>query len=86
MNKIRVSIVLKMFIFPSFKASGLTFSRLHQRLWKSFNEAAIFLRHLGQSIAEGNLYLGPIEIIIQTLESEMSFRLPVITCPAERYE
>ena len=34
------------------------FSHLHQRLLKSFNEAAISLRHLGKSILEGNLYLG----------------------------
>ena len=54
--------LLKMLIFHSFKASGLTFSRLHQRLVKSFKEAAISLRHLGKSILEGNLYLGPLEI------------------------
>ena len=48
-----------MLIFHSFKASGSTFSRLHQRLLKSFKEAAISLRHLEKSILEGNLYLGP---------------------------
>ena len=53
-----------MLIFHSFKASGSTFSRLHQRLLKSFKEAAISLRHLGKSILEGNLYLGPLEIIL----------------------
>ena len=42
----------KMIIFHSFKASGSTFSRLHQRLLKSFKEAAISLRHLGKSILE----------------------------------
>ena len=58
-----------MLIFQSFKASGLTFSRLHQRLLKSFKEAAISLRHLEKSILEGNLYLGPLEIILRTLAS-----------------
>ena len=53
-----------MLIFRSFKASGSTFSHLHQRLLKSFKEAAISLRHLGKSILlEGNLYLGPLERI-----------------------
>ena len=69
-----------MLIFHSFKASGSTFSRLHQRLPKSFKEAAISLRHLGKSILEGNLYLGPLEIILGILASGMTFRLPVITC------
>ena len=46
-----------MLIFHPFKASGSTFSRLHQRLLKSFKEAAISLRHLEKSILEGNLYL-----------------------------
>ena len=55
--EIRVSI-LKMLIFNSFKASGSTFSHLHQRLLKSFKEAAISLQHLGKSILEENLYLG----------------------------
>ena len=58
----RVSIILKMLIFHSFKASGSTFSRLHQRLLKSFKEAAVSLRHLGKSILDGNLYLEPLEI------------------------
>ena len=71
-----------MLIFHSFKASGSTFSRLHQRLLKSFKEAAISLRHLEKSILEGNLYLGPLEMIL----SGMTFRLPVITCPAEGYK
>ena len=71
-----------MLIFHSFKAPGSTFSRLHQRLLKSFKEAAISLRHLGKSILEGNLYLRPLEIILQTLASRMTFRLHVITCPA----
>ena len=70
----RVSIILKMLIFHSFKELGLTFSRLHQRLLKSFKEAAILLRHLGKPILEGNLYLGPLEIISRTLASVMTFR------------
>ena len=56
-----------MLIFHSFKASGSTFSRLQQRLLKSFKEAAISLRHLEKSILEGNLYLGPLEMILRTL-------------------
>ena len=47
-----------MLIFHSFKASGSTFSQLHQRLLRSFKEAAISLQHLEISILEGNLYLG----------------------------
>ena len=65
-----------MSVFNSFKASGSTFSRLHQRLLHSFKEAAISLRHSGKSILEGNLYLGPLEIILRTLASGMTFRLP----------
>ena len=52
-----------MLIFLSFKASGSTFSRLHQRLLKSFKEAAISLRHLEKSILEGNLYTGSLGIV-----------------------
>ena len=77
------SIILKMLIFHSFKASGSTFSCFHQRLLKSFKEAAISLR---QSVLEGNLYLGPLEIILRILSSGMTFRIPVITCPAEGYK
>ena len=75
-----------MLILHYFKASGSTFSRLHQRLQKSFNEPTISLRHFGKSILEGNLYLGPLEIIFRTLESGMTFRLLVITCLAGGYE
>ena len=82
-NEIRVSIILKMLIFHSFKASSSTFTK---RLLKSFKEAAISLRHLEKSILEGNLYLGPLEIILRTLASGMTFRLPAITCPAEGYK
>ena len=80
--EIRVSIIFKLLIFHSFKASGSTISSLHQQLQKSFKEAGISLRHLGKSILEGNLYLGPLEIILPTLASGMTFILPVITCPA----
>ena len=82
----RVLIILKMLIFHSFKASGSIFSRLHQRLLKSFNEASISLRHLWNSILDGNLYLGRLEIILRTLASGMKFRLPVISCPAWGYK
>ena len=75
-----------MLIYHSFKASGSTFSRFHQRLLKSFKEVATSLRHLGKSILDGNLYLGPLAIILRTLASGMTFRLPVITCPAEEYK
>ena len=44
-----------MLVFHPFKAPGSTFSSLHQRLLKSFKEAAISLQHLGKSILEGNL-------------------------------
>ena len=74
-----------MLIFHSFEASGSTFFCLHQRLLKSFKEAVISLRHLEKSILEGNLYLGPLEMILRTLASGMTLRLPVITCPAEGY-
>ena len=67
-------------------ASYSTFSRFHQRLLKSFNEAAISLRHLGKSILVANLYLRPLEIILLTLASGMTFRFSVITCSAEGYK
>ena len=60
----QVSIILKMLMVHSFKASGSTFSRFHQLLLKSFKEAAISIQHLGKSILEGNLYLGPLQIIL----------------------
>ena len=75
-----------MLILHFFKASSSTFSRLHQRLLKSFKKAAISLRYLGKSILEENLYLGPLEIILRILASGKPFRLPVITCPAEVYK
>ena len=56
------------------------------KVLKSFNDPAISLRHLGKSILEGNLYLGPLEIILQTLASGMAFRLPVITFTAGGYK
>ena len=61
--------ILKMLIYHSFKALGSTFFSLHQRLQKSFTEAAISLRYLGKSIFKGNLYLGPIQITLRTLAS-----------------
>ena len=64
--EIRVSKHFKMLIFQSFNASGSTFSRLHQRLLKSFNEAVISLRNLGKSILEVNHYLGILENFLQT--------------------
>ena len=33
-----------------------------------------------------NLHLGPLESIFRTLASGMTFRLPVIKCPAEVYK
>ena len=42
----------------------------------------IFSRHFWKSICTGNLYLGPFAIIERILESEIIFRLPVITWPA----
>ena len=51
-----------MLLSHSCNASVSTFSRLHQRLLKSFDEAAISLRHLGNSILEGNLYLRPFKV------------------------
>ena len=66
--------ILKILIFQSFKASGLTFSWLCQRLLKSFNEAAISLPHLGKSILEGNLYLGPLEIILPKVSNGAKIR------------
>ena len=68
-----------MLIFHSFNASDLTFSRLHQRLLKSFNEAVISLQPLGKSILEENLYLWPYEIKLRTLAPVIAFRLLVIT-------
>ena len=78
--------ILKMLIVYAFIASGSTFSHLHQRSPKSFKEAPISLQHLGKPIVEGNLYLGPLEIILRNLASGMTFRLPVITYPAEGYK
>ena len=63
---------------PFLQGTRFKFSRLQQRLLKSFKEAAISLRHLGKSILEGNLYLGPLEIILRTVGPRMTLRLPVI--------
>ena len=69
-NKTQVSII---FFFHFIKASGSTLSREHQRFLQSFTKAMISLRHLGKSFLEGNLYLGPLEIILRNLASEMTF-------------
>ena len=61
-SEIRVSMLLKMLIFSSFKASGSAFSRLHQGILKSFNKTEISLRHLGQSILERYLFIGYTQI------------------------
>ena len=71
---------------PFLQGIRFNISRLHQRLLKSFKEAVISLGHLEKSILEGNPYLGPLEIILRTLASGMTFRLPVITCHAEGYK
>ena len=60
-----------MLFFHSFKASGLTFSRLHQRVLKRFKEAAVSLGYLGKSILGGNLYLGPLEIILRMIKLQI---------------
>ena len=77
---------LQMLIFHSFKESHSTFSCLQQRLLKLFKEATISLQYLMKAILEGNLYLGPLEVILRTLTQGMTFRLPVITCPAKGYK
>ena len=46
----------------------------------------VFPDHTHLLFLEGNPYLGPLEIILRTLASGMTFRLPVITCPAEGYK
>ena len=63
---------------PFLQGIRLNVSSFTPRLLKSFKGAAI----LGKSILEGNQYLGPLEIILRTLASGMTFRLPVITCAA----
>ena len=74
----RLSIILNLLNFQFFKAPGSTYSRVHQRLSKSFKVAAISSRHFLKSMRDGNLYLGPLEIIERILESEMMFKFPVI--------
>ena len=75
----RLSTILKILNFHSFKALGSTYYRLHQRLPKSFRAAAISSRHFLKSMRDGNLYFGPFEIIERILELEMIFKFPVIT-------
>ena len=59
--------------FQFFNALGSTYSRLHQRLPKLFKAAAISSRHFLKSMRDGNLYLGPLQIIERILESKMIF-------------
>ena len=62
-----------MFNFQFFKVLCSTYSRLHQGLAKSFKAAAISSRNFLKSMRDGNLYLGPLQIIERILESEMNF-------------
>ena len=57
--------------FELVKTLGSTYSRLHQRLPKSLKAAAISSRHILKSMRDGNLYLGPLQIIERILESEI---------------
>ena len=66
-----------MFIFQLIKALDSTCSRLHQRLQTSCKAPAISSRHDLKSIGKGNLYLGPLNIIDQILESVMIFIMPL---------
>ena len=63
--------------FQFFKAIGSTYSRLHQRLPKPFKAAAISSRHVLKLMRDGNLYLGPLQIIARIIESEMIFTFPI---------
>ena len=69
--------ILKIFSFLLFKALDSTCSRLHQRLQNSCKVPAIASRHDLKPIGTGNLYLGPLHIIDQILESVMIFETPV---------
>ena len=75
----RLSIIGNMLKFQFFKALGSTYSRLHQRLPKSFKAAAISSQHVLKSMRDGNLYLRPLQITKDILESEMIFKFPAIT-------
>ena len=57
-----------------FKALDSTCSRLHQRLQNSCKGPAISSRQDVKSIGKGKLYLGPLHIIDQILESVMIFK------------
>ena len=46
---------------PFHQSININIFRLHQRLLKSFNDAAISPRRLGESILEESLYLGTLE-------------------------
>ena len=54
---------LSMLNIQFFKALGSIYSRLHQRFLKSFKAAVISSRHVLKSMRDGNLYLGPLQII-----------------------
>ena len=82
----RLSIILDVLNFQSFKALGSTYSHLHQRLPKSFKAAAITSRNVLKLMRGGHLYLGPLQIIERNLELEMILKFPVITCPAVESE
>ena len=77
LNEILPSIILKIFSFQLFKALDSTCSRLHQRLQNFCKAPVISSRHDLKSIGTGNLYLGPLHIIDQILESVMIFKSPV---------
>ena len=76
---IRLSTILKILSYHSFKAVNPTPSRLHHRLPKSFNADTISPLHLLKSIWEGNMCLGPLETILRILESRMICKFPVTT-------
>ena len=76
----QLSIILNMLNFQFFKTLDSTYSRLYQRLPKSFKAVAISFRPFLKSMRDGNLYLGPLQIIERILESEIIFKFPVIIC------
>ena len=69
---------------------GQTLASLAQEictlLFQFFGAVFASKGYILKNILEGNLYLGPLEIILQTLASGMTFRLPVITCPVGGYK
>ena len=69
----RLSVLWNMLNFQPFKTLGSIYSRLRQRLPKSFKAVAISSRHLLKLMRDGNLYLGPLQIIERILESEIKY-------------